>query len=266
MAMLGGPSGTLPRNSGSLDGKQKRPIDDDAVQDGAAMDAEGVADERDGDPDPEAHDQEADDEAAADASDKEGAEEDREEKEDEEEQLANEFLLENLLTKLMDEIAADVEDVVGEKGTEGPPPLPPPVGDPPPPSHPQAAAPAPAAATKPIHVPFGIKPGRLSFYPKDKRFEARCPNPAHGRCILTRFAKEGPSRSGRPLGLMAHWVLNHSQKLQPEHIYAPDPSLSLRQEAMEIMKGSPGMLPLLQAERKQNVDAGEPEEPLAADH
>ena len=67
------------------------------------------------------------------------------------------------------------------------------------------------------------------------------------------------------LGLLAHWVLNHSQKLQPEHIYAPDPSLSLRQEAREILKGSPGMLPLLQAERKQNVDAGEPEEQLKAD-
>ena len=105
--------------------------------------------------------------------------------------------------------------------------------------------------------------GEISYYPKSQRFECKCVNAAHGRCVLTRYAKPGTSgKFGRPLGRMAYWLLNRDQQSQVDHAYAPTPAHSDRQAARELLKEAPGAMELFRSERRQYVDAGEPEEPI----
>ena len=115
------------------------------------------------------------------------------------------------------------------------------------------------ATDKSVNFRFGG--GLISYYHKGKRFQAICPNADHGKCVLTRTGRAGAGgQGGRPLGVMAHSVLNHTQPKQVEHVYAPDPPLDARQLARETLKEVPGAHRLFKWERK--LLAGEPEEPV----
>ena len=199
----------------------------------------------------------SDDEAA------EGSHEDGEDdREAEDERVAEEFVIDRFLEGFMDELAKEM-DVGGEAGD--PPPMPPPAdASPPPAASSSGLVPAPAAEDEaaPTSIArLALQGGQIAFYPKDKRFTATCPNPAHGKCILTRSARPGATgQFGRPLGRIAHWVMHHDQGMQPEHVHAPEPTHADRDEARRMLMDTPGSAALLRAERKKKAE--EPEEPI----
>ena len=112
----------------------------------------------------------------------------------------------------------------------------------------------PAGRPKSINVPF--EGGAIAYYYSDRRFEAKCPNKKHGRCIRTRYVKADP---GRPLGDLAFWIRNCSQKLRDEHVWAPLGPHDARDAARKDLHAVPGAAPLFTHEREK-AD-GAPDEP-----
>ena len=111
--------------------------------------------------------------------------------------------------------------------------------------------------------------GSISFY-RDGRFEAVCRHCDHlprGRCRLTRTCygtgNDTCPAQGRPLGLMASWILTQSNFADREDhtdLYAVySQSHEQRCLAREQLKMLPDAADLLSHERKQRPD--EPEEP-----
>jgi hypothetical protein len=93
------------------------------------------------------------------------------------------------------------------------PPLPPPSAPPTPPESvassrkPQTRGPVGKA-----DVVVAVLGGTIRYYSKIDSFVAKCSNPAHGRCELTRKASgsasssSGAAKGGRPVGFMASWL------------------------------------------------------------
>jgi hypothetical protein len=110
--------------------------------------------------------------------------------------------------------------------------------------------------------------GTISFY-IDGRFEAVCRHPAHlpkNRCRLTRTSVgSGDSEAqGRPLGLMAAWLLASSDFASKEEHNNPFALFILdfpaRERARQRLRHLPGAAQLLDAERVPSPNEGpEPE-------
>ena len=111
-----------------------------------------------------------------------------------------------------------------------------------------ASAPAAPVADPPeplAKMRLEVFGGRVDFYPKGRRWQATCGNPAHGKCVFTR---SGGSCKGRPLGVIAHWLQHCAQATQVEHIYAPLPSYEDRCLAREELLVEPGALAIASME------------------
>ena len=122
-------------------------------------------------------------------------------------------------------------------------------------------------------VDFGDNIGYIRFYPFTNRFEALCLRDGHTviRCRLTKYASESRGvgdqfnpAAGRPLGLMAAWLLADFAGLPHEH-HNPFFLLSLsrqdRQDGRAYLDLLPGGKDILHFERPQRT--GEPAEPIA---
>ena len=108
--------------------------------------------------------------------------------------------------------------------------------------------------------------GQIAYY-NNGNFVATCNVPDHDVCILTkvgRVAKSmcGISPKGRPLGLMAGWMLrgmlcdDKEEHWQPDNFELP---LSERKGARRALETAPGAEDLWQFEREDpNAEEGEP--------
>lgn len=111
--------------------------------------------------------------------------------------------------------------------------------------------------------------GRIAYYESKHSFEAVCRNPAHGKCVLTRSSRGRavgagkPPRCGRPLGMMAAWLLKGHVGSKEEH-WAPEnlqAGRAERQAGRDFIKGAAHGHTLLSHERpKADGEASEPEE------
>lgn len=138
-------------------------------------------------------------------------------------------------------------------------PVPPPV--PPPPEVPRVRGNAAVLVTFPW--------GRIAYYESKRSFEAVCRNPAHGKCVLTRSSRGRgggpgvPPRGGRPLGLMAAWLLRGNVAGKGEH-WAPanlHGDRSARRAGRNFIKAPAHGFALLSHERpKADGEGSEPED------
>ena len=103
---------------------------------------------------------------------------------------------------------------------------------------------------------------KITFYGRHSYFTARCEQPGHFRCVLTRSSEEGrrPAQ-GRPLGLLTSWLHVGVGLASKEEHWAADhwPTLAQRQEHRELLATYAGGAELLNLERDRR--AGEGEEP-----
>ncbi len=53
---------------------------------------------------------------------------------------------------------------------------------------------------------LNVPKGRIAWYKAGNKFEARCKDPRHRKCALTRSANPGIKSTGRPMGLMLAWL------------------------------------------------------------
>lgn len=146
----------------------------------------------------------------------------------------------------------------------------------PPPQEP-AARPPPPPAENLVRVGGAatvlFPSGRITFWPAGGKFEAICRNPAHGKCVLTRThrAKQGltPSgfpKGGRPLGLLAAWLLKADHTDSKEAHWSTDvlgSSFAEREAGRRFVETAPGGDMLLGLERPRAE--GEPAEPETLD-
>lgn len=130
--------------------------------------------------------------------------------------------------------------------------------------HPASMASASSTEVGKKSISIRVGDGTLKYFHRIKRFEATCGNKAcHGRCVLTRSAREGTSgKSGTPLGFMSWW-LNNNQATQAEHVFSPLPSLAEREAARAEFMAFPGADAFAAEERL--LLSGEPTEPMVCD-
>ena len=57
----------------------------------------------------------------------------------------------------------------------------------------------------PLHT-LEVEGGIIRYYDADSRFTAECCNPAHGRCLVTRYVRPRAKMKGRPLGFLKAWL------------------------------------------------------------
>jgi hypothetical protein len=154
-------------------------------------------------------------------------------------------------------------------GHDGGPPAPP---DPPPPPEPPAKR---LRGMGPPRVVIGadcrleVRGGVISYYSSKNTFEAKCNNPAHGSCVLSRKGSSASSSStasikgGRPLGILMAWLsvndcATKEEHWQRENLYRP--LLERQFERYEAMC-MPGGLELAAFERdKLPGEDSEPED------
>ena len=113
------------------------------------------------------------------------------------------------------------------------------------------------AAEVTVSLPGG---GKIAYYSNKAAFEATCPNPAHGHCVLTRTSKARQSRqhglvAGRPLGLMCCWLKHADVADKAAHWHLPSwhdwCSQDARVEARRALAQLPGGPALLAWEREK---------------
>ena len=74
----------------------------------------------------------------------------------------------------------------------------------------------------PNEVAVQFSGGTITFCGKKRAFEVvRGSKEQHDRCRFTRANRVTPSSMGRPSGEIALWLVNDSQAMQCEHVYAP---------------------------------------------
>jgi len=116
---------------------------------------------------------------------------------------------------------------------------------------------------------LAVDGGTISFYPSKNVFEARCNNPLHGSCVLTRSGwglgattRRRAKGFGRPLGLLSSWLSagvacgSKAEHWQEEHT---KPHHHIRQMSRLVLESLPGAGELLAHERPREGD--EDEEP-----
>jgi len=108
--------------------------------------------------------------------------------------------------------------------------------------------------------------GKFAYYRKSKTVYCTCPNPLHGKCILSRTcASEDAKEAGRPLGICTYFLntafsLPAGQNTKTAHFkLVRDCTRAQRVVSREILKKQPGSQALLDCERR--IKANEPEEP-----
>ena len=108
--------------------------------------------------------------------------------------------------------------------------------------------------------------GVIRWYGNGENFAATCPNPAHGKCVMTRascghaFIAARYPHQGRPVGMLAAWLANSGVPSKKDHWEKADmPSLSAREAARAELKTSRAGRRILRRERSPRP--GEPEEP-----
>ena len=123
-----------------------------------------------------------------------------------------------------------------------------------------------------MKVDFGPDVGYIRWFPFTNRFEASCLRPGHAvsRCRLTKYASESAgvgeqfnSAMGRPLGLMAAWLLTPFEGPANEHHNHFTVICITRQERVDArmhLSSLTGGGTIQCHERPQRT--GEPEEPL----
>ena len=170
---------------------------------------------------------------------------------------------------------AEAEDIpAGDPGASssgeaipGPPPLPPPIDAPPPPGPPAGLEDVGEGEAKSIWLDIPGQ-GRITWYRGSGTFVAKCRNPTHGKCELTRTDSGEPQAKryglvgGRPLGFLAAWLRQGAAcEDKPAHwMYGTfDNSYAVREECRRALKLSVQGRALLRKERPQ-AD-GESEEP-----
>ena len=127
----------------------------------------------------------------------------------------------------------------------------------------RGAPPAPEAlAVLPrVRAPYSecsayIHGSRISFFASKFCFEAHCPVPAHGKCVLTRTCRYKKGRvGGRPLGFLASWLEIASMfDTKAEHFSAEalmSITLEQRRANRVLLHAVEGGLELLDKEREK---------------
>ena len=109
--------------------------------------------------------------------------------------------------------------------------------------------------------------GTISFYESKDCFEAKCHNPYHGKCVLTRGPTQRARMQGIPLAMMAVWLQRGRDcATKQDHFSMVEEiewDFGTRLAPRGALRESPDFAGLLAQERR-DLEEGEAEEPAMA--